>query len=73
MFLSSNQEASHLGDGELHMPLMHCRNEFPTVTKPLLHVNMAILPSEIMNTLPLTGSLNVGHFSISKKQEKITV
>ena len=58
-----------MGDGELHFPLMHCRYEFPAVTNPSLHVNMATLPFEIINTLPLSGSLSVGHFSVPTQRK----
>ena len=61
-----------MGGGELHFPLMHCRYEFPAVTNPSLHVNMATLPFEIINTLPLSGSLSVGHFSVpTQRKDKV--
>ena len=69
---ASDQEDLHLGGGELHTPLIHCRYEFPTVTNPLLHVNKATVPSEIMYILPLSGSLSGGHLSFpTRKKEKI--
>ena len=47
---------------------MHCRYEFPSVTNPSLHVNMATFPSEIMYTLPLSGLLSVGHLLFSTQK-----
>ena len=49
---------------------MHCRYEFPSVTNPSLHVNKAILPSEITCTLPLSGSLSVGHLLFPTRKNK---
>ena len=67
MFRSSDKvQGRHFGTGELHFPSMHCKYEFPVITKLLLHVIMAILPSETIYILPLSGSLSSGHFLISK-------
>jgi len=40
------------------------------MTKPLLHVNMAFFPSEMINTLPLSGSVSGGHLTRSIYKNK---
>ena len=64
--LITNYASWHLGGEGLHTPLIHCKYGFPIITYPLSHMNKATSPFEMINTLPLTGSLSAGHFSVRK-------